>query len=44
MAEKIAAHMATYHTKFIRGAIPAKLEKPDPNGRIKVTWTNNDGS
>ncbi len=44
MAEKIAKHMETYHTKFIRGAIPAKLEKPDPNGRIKVTWTMNDGS
>ena len=32
--------MATYHTKFIRGAVPTKLEKPDPNGRIKVTWMN----
>ena len=44
MAEKIATHMATNHTKFIRGAVPVKLEKPDPNGKIKVTWTNNDGS
>jgi thioredoxin reductase (NADPH) len=34
--------MATYHTKFIRGATPSKLEKPDPNGRIKVTY-NQDG-
>jgi thioredoxin reductase (NADPH) len=32
--------MATYHTKFIRGAVPTKLEKPDPNGKIKVTWMN----
>lgn len=39
-AEKIAEHMATYHTKFIRGAVPTKLEKPDPNGKIKVTWMN----
>jgi thioredoxin reductase (NADPH) len=30
--------MAAHHTKFIRGAIPTKLEKPDPNGRVKVTW------
>lgn len=39
MAEKIAEHMAKFHTKFIRGAVPTKLEKPDPNGRIKVTWS-----
>jgi thioredoxin reductase (NADPH) len=42
MANKIADHMALMHTKFIRGAVPTKLEKPDPNGRIKVTWTNSD--
>ena len=36
--------MATNHTKFIRGAVPLQLEKPDPNGKIKVTWKNNDGS
>lgn len=44
MAEKIAAHMANNHTKFIRGAVPTKLEKPDPSGKVKVTWQNNDGS
>lgn len=44
MAERIATHMATNHTKFIRGAVPIQLEKPDPNGKIKVTWKNNDGS
>ncbi len=37
-ANKIADHMAAHHTKFIRGAVPTKLEKPDPNGRVKVTW------
>ncbi len=42
MANKIADHMALLHTKFIRGAVPTKLEKPDPNGRIKVTWMNGD--
>ena len=30
--------METHHTKFIRGAVPTKLEKPDPNGRILVTY------
>jgi hypothetical protein len=38
MAEKIAAHMGNTHTKFIRGAVPTKLEKPDPAGKITVTW------
>jgi len=44
MAEKIAAHMEKIHTKFIRGAVPLKLEKPDPSGKIKVTWQNSDGT
>jgi thioredoxin reductase (NADPH) len=30
MAEMIAQHMEWYHTKFIRGATPVSLEKPDP--------------
>jgi thioredoxin reductase (NADPH) len=29
MAEMIAQHMEWYHTKFIRGATPVSLEKPD---------------
>lgn len=37
MANKIAEHMATYHTKFIRNATPSKLEKLD-SGKIKVTF------
>lgn len=28
--------------KFIREAIPTKLEKPDPNGRIIVTFKQGD--
>ena len=32
MAERIGKHMELYHTKFIRGATPVKLEKPDPEG------------
>ena len=39
MAEKIGFYMEKNHTKFIRGATPSKLEKPDPNGRIQVTFT-----
>lgn len=38
MANRIADHMANHHTKFIRDATPTKLEKADPEGRIKVTW------
>lgn len=38
MANLIADHMSNHHTKFIRDSIPTKLEKPDADGRIKVTW------
>lgn len=45
MANLIGQHMELYHTKFIRSSTPEKLEKPDPNGPIKVTWKNHeDGS
>lgn len=37
MANRIAAHMATLGTKFIRDSTPSKLEKSE-SGRIKVTW------
>lgn len=40
MANKIAEHMGNHHTKFIRDSTPTKLEKADPEGRIKVTWTS----
>lgn len=43
MANLIGEHMELYHTKFIRGATPTKLEKPNPDGPIKVTWKSNDG-
>lgn len=43
MADLIGKHMELYHTKFIRGATPAKLEKPDPNGRIQVTYNTSEG-
>jgi len=43
MANRIGAYMADHHTKFIRGATPAKLERPEgPNGKIHVTY-NQDG-
>lgn len=38
MAEKIGFYMEKNNTKFIHEATPSKLEKPDPNGRIKVTY------
>lgn len=43
MANLIASHMALGGTKFIRNALPSKLEKPDAAGRIKVTW-NSEGA
>jgi pyruvate/2-oxoglutarate dehydrogenase complex dihydrolipoamide dehydrogenase (E3) component len=41
MANKIGKYMADHHTKFIHNATPSKLEKPDENGRIKVTYVEN---
>jgi len=38
MANKIGFFMEKNHTKFINGATPTKMEKPDPEGRIKVTF------
>jgi thioredoxin reductase (NADPH) len=38
MANRIGTYMENYGTKFIRGGIPTKLEKPDPNGKILVSW------
>jgi len=40
MADRIATHMALGGTKFIRNSLPAKLEKADPAGKIKVTWVS----
>lgn len=43
MANLIGSHMELYHTKFIRGATPSKLEKPDPEGKIIVTYNTSEG-
>lgn len=32
MANRIGDHMKNHGTKFINGATPSKLEKPDENG------------
>lgn len=42
MANRIAYHMEITGTKFIRNATPVKLEKPNPDGKIQVTF-NVDG-
>mmetsp|Transcript_2242 Transcript_2242/g.3872 ORF Transcript_2242/g.3872 Transcript_2242/m.3872 type:complete len:346 (+) Transcript_2242:661-1698(+) len=42
MANRIGSYMEAYHTKFIRGAVPVKLEKPDPEGKITVTFKQGD--
>jgi len=38
MANRIGEYMENHGTKFVRGAIPTKLEKPDPNGPIIVSY------
>jgi thioredoxin reductase (NADPH) len=38
IANKIGDYMANHHTKFIHKATPSKLEKPDPNGPVLVTY------
>ena len=38
MANRIGAYMESHHTKFIRNATPSKLERPDENGPITVTY------
>lgn len=42
MANRIGTYMKAYHTKFIEKATPSKLEKPDPNGKILVTYQQGD--
>jgi thioredoxin reductase (NADPH) len=41
MANRIGDHMEKYHTKMIKKAIPTKLEKNGPTGKILVTYTQN---
>ena len=38
IANKIGKYMSDHHTKFINEAVPTKLEKPDADGKIKVTF------
>lgn len=40
MANRVGLYMEHYGVKFIREAVPTKLEKPDPNGRIVVTYNH----
>lgn len=41
MAERIGTYMENHGMKFIKGGIPCKLEKPDPSGKILVTYDQN---
>lgn len=38
MASRIGQYMENHHTKFIKEAVPTKMEKPDPSGKILVTY------
>lgn len=41
MANRIGTYMENHGTKFIRGTVPTKLEKSDPDGQITVTYELN---
>lgn len=43
MANLIGQHMADYHTKFINGATPSKLERAEEGGPITVTYNTAEG-
>jgi thioredoxin reductase (NADPH) len=38
MANRIGDYMEGYHTKFIKEAVPSKLEKNEETGKIVVTY------
>jgi hypothetical protein len=38
MANRIGTYMENHHTRFIKEAIPTKLERIESNGRILVTY------
>jgi thioredoxin reductase (NADPH) len=38
MATRIGNYMENHGVKFIRGAVPSKLEKPTPEGRTIVSY------
>lgn len=38
MASRIERYMVADKTEFIKDAVPLKLEKPDPDGKILVTY------
>lgn len=44
MANLIGTHMEMYHTKFIRGFTPTKLERLEEGGPITVTYTDDSSS
>lgn len=43
MASLIGSHMADYHTKFINGATPSKLERAEEGGPVTVTYKDAEG-
>ena len=43
MAQLIGKHMEMYHTKFIHGATPSKLERAEEGGQITVTYNSAEG-
>lgn len=43
MANIIGQHMELYHTKFIRGATPSRLERAEEGGPTTVYWNTQEG-
>lgn len=38
MANRIGNYMENHGVKFIKGAVPSKLEKPEPSGKVIVSY------
>lgn len=43
MAQLIGKHMEMYHTKFIHGSTPTKLERAEEGGPVTVTYSTPEG-
>lgn len=43
MAQLIGEHMSYYHTKFIHGSTPTRLERASDDGPVTVFWQDGEG-
>merc|ERR1711991_869508 len=43
VANMIGADLGDHGCKILRGVVPKRLERPDPEGQVVVTWDGEDG-